>query len=86
MDMENKEEMIKQINQKMESDPAFAAALMAVKNVQEELKVLQEAGFQLTGEDVKRMHEAGCAELSDDELDNVAGGFGGDHWPYMFVF
>ena len=73
--MENKEEIIKQINQKMESDPAFAAALKAVKNVQEELKVLQEAGFQLTQEDVKRMHEAGCAELSDDELDNVAGGF-----------
>ena len=86
MDMENKEEIIKQINQKMESDPAFAAALMAVKNVQEELKVLQEAGFQLTGEDVKRMHEVGCAALSDDELDNVAGGFGYDRWPFFMVF
>ena len=78
MAMENKEEIIKQINQKMESDPAFAAALKAVKNAQEELKVLQEAGFQLTGEDVKRMHEVGCTELSDDELDNVAGG-----WPFL---
>ena len=83
MDMENKEEMIKQINQKMESAPAFAAALKAVKNVQEELKVLQEAGFQLTGEDVKRMHEVGCAELSDDELDNVAGG---TTYPFLFFF
>ena len=80
MAMENKEEIIKQINQKMESDPAFAAALKAVKNAQEELKVLQEAGFQLTGEDVKRMHEVGCTELSDDELDNVAGG-----WPFIII-
>ena len=80
MAMENKEEIIKQINQKMESDPAFAAALMAVKNAQEELRVLQEAGFQLTGEDVKRMHEVGCTELSDDELDNVAGG-----WPFIII-
>lgn len=68
-------EIIKQINQKIESDPAFAAALKEAKNAEEVLKVLLAAGFQVTMEDVLAVTKADAAPLSDEELGKAAGGF-----------
>lgn len=68
-------EITKQINQKIESDPAFAAALKAAKTAQEALKVIRDAGFQLTEEAFAEMKEANGAALSDEALDKVSGGW-----------
>ncbi len=68
-------EIKEQIQQKINNDPAFAAALKAAKNAEEALSKLREAGFNLTEEELKGMKQAGCAALSDEELDKVAGGW-----------
>ena len=68
-------EIKEQIQQKINNDPAFAAALKEAKNEEEVLSKLREAGFNLTEEDLKEMKKADGAALSDEELDKVAGGW-----------
>ena len=68
-------EMYQQMKQKFDTDAAFAASLKASKTLEEALGKLQEAGFNLTEEELKGMKQAGCAALSDEELDKVAGGW-----------
>ena len=68
--MENKE----QIQQKITTDPAFAASLKAAKTPEEVLKVLLAAGFQVTMEDVLAMAKPDAAGLSDEQLETVSGG------------
>lgn len=68
-------EIKEQIQQKINNDPAFAAALKEARNAEEAMKALQAAGFQLTEEELKGMSKADCAALSDEELDKVAGGW-----------
>ena len=68
-------EIKKQILQKINADPAFAAALKEARNAEEVLKVLLAAGFQVTMEDVLAVPKADAAPLSDEELGKAAGGF-----------
>ena len=68
-------EIKEQIQQKINNDPAFAAALKEAKNEEEVLSKLRKAGFNLTEEDLKKMKKADGAALSDEELDKVAGGW-----------
>lgn len=68
-------EIKEQIQQKINNDPAFAAALKEAKNEEEVLSKLRKAGFNLTEEDLKKMKKADCAALPDEELDKVAGGW-----------
>ena len=68
-------EIKEQIKQKIDTDPAFAAALKAARNAEEVRKVLREAGFNLTEEELKEMNNASGAALPDEELDKVAGGW-----------
>ena len=68
-------EIKEQIKQKFDTDAAFAAAVKAAKDAQEALKVLREAGFSLTEEELKGMKKAGAVALADEELDQVAGGW-----------
>lgn len=72
-------EIKEQIQQKINNDPAFSAALKEARNAEEALKALLAAGFNLTGEDLKGMKKADGAALSDDDLDKVAGGVT-DRW------
>lgn len=68
-------EIKEQIKQKINNDPAFAAALKEAKNAEEVLKVLLAAGFQVTMEDVLAVAKADAVPLSDEELGKAAGGF-----------
>ena len=68
-------EIKEQIQQKINNDPAFSAALKEAKNEEEVLSKLREAGFNLTEEELKEMNNASGAALPDEDLDKVAGGW-----------
>ena len=68
-------EMYQQMKQKFDTDAAFAASLKASKALEEVLGKLQEAGVDVTEADLKAMGKAYGREMSDDELDNIAGGW-----------
>ena len=68
-------EIKEQIQQKINNDPAFAAALKEAKNEEEVLSKLRKAGFNLTEEDLKKMKKADGEALPDEDLDKVAGGW-----------
>ena len=68
-------EMYQQMKQKFDTDAAFAASLKASKTLEEVLGKLQEAGFDVTEADLKSMNSFYGRELSDDELDQAAGGW-----------
>ena len=56
-------------------NPAFVAKLKEVKDVESALKLFAEEGVSVTAEELKQLlHQAG-EELSDEEMDNVAGGY-----------
>lgn len=56
------------ILEKMEADPAFAAALDTADSAEAAMAVLSEAGFNVQPGKVK------ARELTDKELESVAGG------------
>ncbi|MDT9547770.1 Nif11-like leader peptide family natural product precursor [Chlorobium phaeovibrioides] len=56
--------------EKVKSDKAFADQAMAIENLDERIKFINESGFECTLEEVKAASE----ELGDADLDNVAGG------------
>ena len=68
-------EMYQQMKQKFDTDPAFAASLKESKTLDDVLCKLRAAGFDVTEADLKAMSKAYGREMSDDELDNVAGGW-----------
>ncbi len=62
--------------EKMKSDEAFRNRIFAIEDVDARLVAASEAGFEFTEEEVKEVH----SELSDDELDQAAGGaYGGGY-------
>ncbi|MEI7696154.1 MAG: Nif11-like leader peptide family natural product precursor [Chlorobium sp.] len=56
--------------EKMKSDETFRNRVMAVEDVAGRLSLISSEGFDCSEEEIKRVSE----ELSDDELDRVAGG------------
>ncbi|AET69248.1 bacteriocin propeptide, TIGR03798 family [Desulfosporosinus orientis DSM 765] len=58
---------------KLKTDEGFANKVKAFPNAEERLAFVKESGFDFTPEEIKQVDE----ELSDSELDMVAGG---DHW------
>ncbi|EHQ88915.1 Nif11-like leader peptide family natural product precursor [Desulfosporosinus youngiae] len=58
---------------KLKTDEGFANQVKAFPNAEERLAFVKESGFDFTPEEIKQVDE----ELSDNELDAVAGG---DHW------
>lgn len=63
-------ESAKAFLQRMKTDREFATQLSELKNSAESRKFIQSAGYNFTDEELK----ACSAELTDDELDSVAGG------------
>jgi len=75
--------------QKVLEDEAFADTLNSMKTVEEIQAALKEKNVNLTIDEVKRIGEAIRAassdgEVSESELEDVSGGFGGIviHWNY----
>ena len=68
-------EIKEQIQQKINNDPAFAAALKEARNAEEVLQVLLAAGFQVTLEEVLAMAKTDGTELNDEQLEMASGGF-----------
>ncbi|MEN6463491.1 MAG: Nif11-like leader peptide family natural product precursor [Syntrophomonas sp.] len=64
-------EAAKKFIEKVKSDEDFKAQLSAIKNAEERMAFAKNAGFDFTGEEIK---EAAGGELSDGDLDAVAGG------------
>lgn len=57
--------------EKLKTDEAFRAKVMAEADVAERLKIINAAGFNCTVQELK----AASQELDDDELNAVAGGW-----------
>ncbi len=60
--------------EKMKSDVAFKERVLAIEDVAERLKLIKSEGFDCSQAEVKEV----AGELSDTELDDVAGG--GSYW------
>ena len=58
---------------KVKADPDLQAKVLAAASAEDALAVAKEAGFELTLDDYDAYHAAG-SELSEAELDEVAGG------------
>lgn len=56
---------------KLKKDEEFRNSILRVEDIEERMKLIKAAGFDCTAEEI----EAEQAELSDDELDNVSGGW-----------
>lgn len=67
-------ENMKEFAKKLAEDKAFAEEIAKAASKEELLAKAKEAGFELTAADLTELAEAGKGELSDDELDGVAGG------------
>lgn len=83
MDMTTRELLGKKLMDAVEEGNDFAKAFLAAEDAQTLQKVLSENGFALTRAEVEEMFEEGRkhilnagneAELSEDQLDDVAGG------------
>ena len=57
----------------MKSDKAFSDVIMAIEDIDARLAAASDAGFEFTEAEVKEVQ----IELSDDDLDQAAGGFFG---------
>ncbi len=68
-------ELIEKIKQKIAEDSAFADTLNAAKTPEELLDKLIAAGYEVTEDDLKSLKVSDGEPISDDDLDNVAGGF-----------
>jgi predicted ribosomally synthesized peptide with nif11-like leader len=64
-------EAAKALIEKMKTDEAFAKKVMSVEDVTERVALINAEGFDCTAEEIKAVQ----SELSDDELDDIAGGW-----------
>ena len=69
------QEQAKKFIERMKTDEAFKAKIMAVEDVAERIKLAKAEGFDFTEDEVKSM----SAELSDAEVSAVAGGWCGKY-------
>lgn len=67
-------EQAKLFMEKMKTDEAFRAKIMAVQGVAERLQMANSEGYDFTEEEIKTV----LAELGDAVVEGVAGGAGGD--------
>ena len=68
------EEQLKSFLEKVKTDTGLQEKLKGAADADAALAIAKEAGFAITAEDIQSMQSA--TELSDDELEGVAGGGG----------
>ena len=69
------EEQLKAFLGKVKSDTELQEKLKAAASAEATVEIAKEAGFSITAEDIQSMQSA-TAELSDEELETAAGGWG----------
>ena len=63
--------------ERLKNDESFANSLAEAATPQDRLEIARAAGFDLSPDDVEAVKSAlGISELSDDDLEKVAGGIG----------
>jgi predicted ribosomally synthesized peptide with nif11-like leader len=67
---------IKELQQKFESDKAFAESLQKASDIKELLQKIKDAGFDVKPEELAEAVGGKKSELADGELDAAAGGSG----------
>jgi predicted ribosomally synthesized peptide with nif11-like leader len=65
-------EAAKSFIERMKTDEEFAKKVTACKDIEERKTLIQQAGFDFTASEFKEVSQV----LSDDDLENVAGGGG----------
>ena len=69
------EEQLKAFLEKVKSDTSLQDKLKAATSPEAAIEIAKEAEFSITAEDIQSM-QSETVELSDDELEDVAGGAG----------
>lgn len=76
------QEMAKALINKMRQDQELRNELLAIEDVEQRMQKINELGYDCTMEDIQAVQ----VQLTDDELDAVAGGFCArlclEYWPY----
>ena len=67
------EEQLKGFLEKVKADTSLQEKLKAAASPEAAIEIAKEAGFAITAEDIQSMQSA-TVELSDHELEQVAGG------------
>ena len=67
------EEQLNAFLEKVKTDTELQDKLKAAASPEAVIEIAKEAGFSITAEDIQSMQSA-TVELSDDELEQVAGG------------
>ena len=71
------EEAIKSFVEKLSTDETFANKLASAATPEERLKIANDAGFAVSASDLSAIKTAlSVEELSDEDLEKVAGGIG----------
>ena len=58
----------------LEANPEVRSAIMTATSLEEATKIAENAGFKIDGKDLCNAHKDQLLELSDDELEVIAGG------------
>ena len=58
----------------LESNPEVRTAIITATSLEEATKIAENAGFKIDGKDLCNAHKDQLLELSDDELEVIAGG------------
>ena len=70
------EEQLKAFLEKVKGDTSLQEKLKAAASPEAAIEIAKEAGFAITAEDIQSM-QSSTTELSDEELEEAAGGNGG---------
>ena len=79
------EEQLKAFLEKVKADTSLQERLNGAADADAVVEIAKEAGFAITAEDIQSMQSA-TVELSDEELEGAAGGFGPGWGPNSNVF
>jgi predicted ribosomally synthesized peptide with nif11-like leader len=67
--------------ERVSSDEAFRTQLEAAETSEEKRRLVTEAGYDVNSDDLSTVRNlAGVSELSDEDLEKVAGGAGDTTW------
>ena len=77
------EEQLKSFLEKVKTDTSLQEKLKGAADTDAALAIAKEAGFAITAEDIQSMQSS--TDLSDEELEGVAGGNNGNNCGILFT-